>query len=64
MKVSILVLSLFASVQMALAQPRQVILLRHAEKSANESDVHPSKQCKARAMMSLLTTNIILPVFH
>jgi hypothetical protein len=61
MRIVILLLSLFASVEVALAQPARVILLRHSEKPASEADVHLSEEgaARARALVPLLTTNLL-----
>ncbi len=58
----ILIVLLLANVQMALARPARLILLRHAEKPLNESDPHLSEQGKARAqaLVPLLTTNLFI----
>lgn len=46
----------------AVARPASVILLRHAEKPAGESDVHLSErgQLRARALPGLFATNAVL----
>jgi hypothetical protein len=61
MKAVVLMVALLAGVQAALAQPARIILLRHAEKPKNDSELHLSEQGKARAraLVSLLTTNSV-----
>lgn len=58
----LIALLLLVGLQNVLARPAQVILLRHAEKPAGESEVHLSERgrARARALVSLLTTNALL----
>jgi len=57
-----ILLAAFAPLATGLARPAQVILLRHAEKPANESDRHLSERgrMRARALAFCLTTNAVL----
>jgi hypothetical protein len=57
-----ILLAAFAPLATGLARPAQVILLRHAEKPANESEHHLSERgrMRARALAFCLTTNAVL----
>jgi hypothetical protein len=59
MKFVLPILLLFLGMQLAMARPVQVILIRHAEKPEDESNPHLSKvgEERARALVSCLTTN-------
>ncbi len=57
-----LILLLFLIAETAVARPARVILLRHAEKPADESEVHLSERgtTRARALAAFLTTEPVL----
>jgi len=59
MRSALIALLLLVGVQLAWARPARIILLRHAEKPANESNVHLSRRGeeRARALVTFLTTN-------
>ncbi len=62
MKCCPLILLFFLIAETGLARPARVILLRHAEKPADESEVNLSQrgQARARALAAFLTTEPVL----
>ncbi|MHB8520603.1 MAG: hypothetical protein ACYDH9_07580 [Limisphaerales bacterium] len=59
MRVFRLILAVLAAAQWAVAQPAQIILIRHAEKSDDPNDVHlsPAGEKRARELVAFLTTD-------
>jgi len=59
MRVAPILLLLMLGVEIAVARPARIILLRHAEKPPSESNVHLSRRGeeRARALVGFLTTS-------
>ena len=62
MKYSLLILTVLGTLQLAVAQPAQIILIRHAEKPADPAALHLSKKGRERAkgLVPFLTNNPVL----